>query len=538
MKHLKIGLRLGIAFAVMIVLLVAVALVGVNQLNAQDRQANEVTGDILPKLAAARTLLYISADNARLVRNIVLATDGASMVASKSALDAAQARATEATATLDKLVDTDEGRAIFAAIQVNQRAYRDFTAQVVNLALENENSAATAVLFGAGLRTQTDYVAALQKMVDLQNRFITDGATASHENAVQGMTTMIVVAVVAVIAGVLGAIYMTRSVTGPLGLAVESANRVSNGDLGVAVPEGARDETGLLLNALQRMQQSLLSTVGTVRENAGNVALASAEIAQGNTDLSERTEEQAAALEQTAASMEQLGSTVRQNADNAQQANQLAMQASTSAVVCGDVVGEVVETMKGINESSKRIVDIIAVIDSIAFQTNILALNAAVEAARAGEQGRGFAVVASEVRNLAQRSADAAKEITALITTSVSKVELGTAQVDRAGASMGEVVSSIRRVADIMGEISAATTEQSQGVAQVSQAVNQMDQATQQNAALVEESAAAAAGLKDQAEALVHAMAVFKLGSHTAAAVANAAGKPAALIGMSRNAYA
>ena len=528
MKHLKIGLRLGIAFAVMILLLAAVALVGVNQLNAQDRQATEVTGDILPKLAAARTLLYISADNARLVRNIILSTDGASMATNKAALDAGQARATEATALLDRLTDTDQGRAVLATIHAHQRAYRDFTSQVVNLALENENSAATAVLFGPGLRTQTDYVASLQKMVDLQNRFITDGATASHDNAVQGMSTMIVVAIVAVIAGVLGAIYMTRSVTVPLGLAVDAANRVSDGDLGIPVPEGARDEMGMLLNALQRMQQSLLSTVGTVRENAGNVALASAEIAQGNTDLSERTEEQAAALEQTAASMEQLGSTVRQNADNAQQANQLAMQASTSAVVCGDVVGEVVETMKGINESSKRIVDIIAVIDSIAFQTNILALNAAVEAARAGEQGRGFAVVASEVRNLAQRSADAAKEITALITTSVSKVELGTAQVDRAGANMGEVVSSIRRVADIMGEISAATTEQSQGVAQVSQAVNQMDQATQQNAALVEESAAAAAGLKDQAEALVHAMAVFKLGSRTAAT----AGKPAPLIGM------
>jgi len=528
MKHLKIGLRLGIAFAVMILLLVAVAWMGINQLRAQDAQSSEVTGDLLPKLKAAQSLLYISADNAGMIRDIVLASDAAQMANSKAALDSSRALAGQTTELLERLADSDAELAVFARIASTQHAYRAFTDDVIQRAYENSDNAATEMLFGEGLQTEAAYVSALKEMVDLQDRLILTGAESTHANVTQGVTTMLIVAAVAVLAGLFGAIYMTRSVTVPLGLAVQSANRVSDGDLGEPVPDGARDETGLLLNALQRMQQSLLATVGTVRENAGNVALASAEIAQGNTDLSERTEEQAAALEQTAASMEQLGSTVRQNADNAQQANQLAMHASTSAVVCGDVVGEVVETMKGINESSKRIVDIIAVIDSIAFQTNILALNAAVEAARAGEQGRGFAVVASEVRNLAQRSADAAKEITSLITTSVSKVELGTAQVDRAGASMGEVVSSIRRVADIMGEISAATTEQSQGVAQVSQAVNQMDQATQQNAALVEESAAAAAGLKDQADALVQAMAVFKLGSHTAAT----AGKRTTLIGM------
>ena len=290
-----------------------------------------------------------------------------------------------------------------------------------------------------------------------------------------------------------------------------TAERVRDGDFTQPVLDRAHDEFSPLLGSLADMQSALSKVVSTVRGNAQSVATASAQIAQGNQDLSQRTEEQASALEQTAASMEQLGSTVQQNADNARQANQLAQRASTVAVQGGEVVGDVVQTMKGINDSSRRIADIIGVIDSIAFQTNILALNAAVEAARAGEQGRGFAVVASEVRTLAQRSAEAAKEIKTLITASVEQVEQGTALVDKAGTTMQEVVGSIRRVTDIMGEISAASTEQSAGVAQVGQAVSQMDQVTQQNAALVEESAAAAESLKTQAEQLVQAVALFKL---------------------------
>jgi len=261
------------------------------------------------------------------------------------------------------------------------------------------------------------------------------------------------------------------------------------------------------------MRDNLAHVVSGVRGNAQGVASASSEIASGNHDLSIRTEEQASALQQTAASMEELSSTVKQNADNARAANQLAMSASTVAGQGGDVVAEVVTTMKGINDSSKKIADIISVIDGIAFQTNILALNAAVEAARAGEQGRGFAVVAGEVRSLAQRSAEAAKEIKALITTSVERVEQGTQLVDKAGATMTEVVSAIQRVTDIMGEISAASSEQSTGVSQVGDAVTQMDQVTQQNAALVEEMAAAAGSLSQQADALVGAVAVFKLSS-------------------------
>jgi len=295
------------------------------------------------------------------------------------------------------------------------------------------------------------------------------------------------------------------------------ASRVAQGDLSQAIALRSGDASSMMAQ-LQRMQESLVSLVSNVRQGSEGLATASAEIAQGNNDLSARTEQQASALEQTAASMEELGATVKQNADNARQANQLAQSASTVAVRGGEVVAQVVDTMKGINDSSRKIADIISVIDGIAFQTNILALNAAVEAARAGEQGRGFAVVASEVRSLAGRSAEAAKEIKNLISVSVERVEQGTALVDQAGITMTEVVGSIKRVTDLMGEISSASDEQAQGVAQVGEAVMQMDQVTQQNAALVEEMAAAASSLKSQAEELVQTVAVFNLGGQEHAA--------------------
>ena len=293
--------------------------------------------------------------------------------------------------------------------------------------------------------------------------------------------------------------------------ATDVTHRIARGDLTTAVALHSGDQSSLLF-AIKSMREDLAGIVGRVREGSEGVATASAEIAQGNIDLSARTESQASTLQQTAASMIELSTTVGQNADKAREANQLARAASLVAVHGGEVVGQVVETMRGINDASKKIADIIGVIDGIAFQTNILALNAAVEAARAGEQGRGFAVVATEVRSLAGRSADAAKEIKQLIGASVERVEQGSNLVDRAGVTMGEVVNSIRRVTDLIGEISAASDEQSHGVAQVGEAVSQMDQVTQQNAALVEEMAAAASGLKSQAQELVHTVAVFKLG--------------------------
>ena len=316
--------------------------------------------------------------------------------------------------------------------------------------------------------------------------------------------------------------HLSRSIGRQLGAEPQDAARlarsVAAGDLATRV-EPVRGDGSSLMARLQEMQASLAKVVTAVRRNADSVATAAARIAAGNNDLSERTEQQAAALEQTAASLEQLGTTVRQNAEHARQANQLALGASGVAAKGGEVVGQVVHTMKGIHDASRRIADIIGVIDGIAFQTNLLALNAAVEAARAGEQGRGFAVVAAEVRGLAQRSAEAAKEIKGLIGTSVERVSQGSTLVDQAGTTMTEIVTAIQRVADIMGEISAAGTEQSAGVAQVGQALSRMDQATQQNAALVEHSAAAAESLRQQALQLVQTVAVFQLGPAEAAPV-------------------
>jgi methyl-accepting chemotaxis protein len=355
------------------------------------------------------------------------------------------------------------------------------------------------------------YLESLDKFVLAQEQQ-RDGARAALE-AVRKQLTLVAIASVVVVfgLGIFLAWTLVHSITQPLDRAVSLAQSIAGGDLTQSIHDERKDEFGVLMRAQSDMVAKLRELVTQVRGGVESVSTASAEIASGNHDLSARTEGQASALEQTAASMDELSSTVKQNADNARQANQLAMSASTVAVKGGEVVGQVVQTMKGINEASRKISDIIGVIDGIAFQTNILALNAAVEAARAGEQGRGFAVVATEVRSLAGRSAEAAKEIKSLIGASVERVEQGTALVDQAGTTMTEVVGSIRRVTDIMGEISAASNEQAQGVAQVGEAVTQMDRATQQNAALVEQMAAAASSLKGQAQDLVQAVSTFKL---------------------------
>ena len=350
-------------------------------------------------------------------------------------------------------------------------------------------------------------------------------AKKEYAAAVSSYETIRWVSLSAIVAGVLLAfsfgLALVRGISRSLQQAMDATQAVAQGDLSHRIEVHGSDEVAQLLSSLSTMQDSLTKVVTNVRQGSESVSTASAEIASGNHDLSARTESQASALQQTAASMEQLSSTVKQNADNARQANQLAQSASTVAVRGGEVVAQVVDTMKHINDSSKRINDIISVIDGIAFQTNILALNAAVEAARAGEQGRGFAVVASEVRSLAGRSAEAAKEIKNLIGASVERVEHGNILVEQAGVTMTEVVSSIRRVTDIMGEISAASNEQSLGVSQVGEAITQMDQATQQNAALVEEMAAAASSLQTQAQDLVGTVAVFKLSGNAVAKLAH-----------------
>ncbi|MBI2225902.1 MAG: Tar ligand binding domain-containing protein [Betaproteobacteria bacterium] len=352
-----------------------------------------------------------------------------------------------------------------------------------------------------------------------------DVAKQEYDQAQSRYATIRNVSLAAMTLGVLLALvvgfFLVRAIVVPLNEAIAVANAVASGDLTSRIEAHTTNETGRLLQALKLMNENLVNLAGEVRSSTDSITTASKEIASGNADLSQRTEEQASSLEETASSMEELTSTVKQNAENAKQANQLAASASEVAVKGGAVVGKVVDTMSSINESSKKIVDIIGVIDGIAFQTNILALNAAVEAARAGEQGRGFAVVATEVRNLAQRSAAAAKEIKALIGDSVEKVGTGTKLVDEAGKTMDEIVSSVKRVTDIMAEISAASQEQSSGIEQVNQAVMQMDEVTQQNAALVEEAAAAAESMQEQAQNLTQAVSVFKLahGQQTRAAL-------------------
>ncbi|MFN3617140.1 MAG: methyl-accepting chemotaxis protein [Aquabacterium sp.] len=410
-----------------------------------------------------------------------------------------------------KLITTDQERALYDKFDNEWKQYKAVHDKLINLSRQNLNEEARNMLGGESRRAFRAASATLLELVNLNHeggdRAGSD-ASAAYDSA---RWTMAAVGLVAVVVAVVLSITLTRSITAPLAEAVALAERVAAGDLTSRADVRRGDEFGDLLRAMGRMTVSLSELVGRVRSSTDSIATAASQIASGNADLSQRTEEQASALQQTASTMEELGSTVRLNADSAQHADQLARDASAVAGQGGDVVSQVVGTMKDIHDSSRKIADIISVIDGIAFQTNILALNAAVEAARAGEQGRGFAVVAGEVRTLAQRSAEAAKEIKGLITASVQRVEAGTALADRAGSTMNDVVAAIRRVTDIMGEIATSSAEQSNAVSQVGDAVSQMDQVTQQNAALVEQSAAAAASLRHQAETLVEAISVFKI---------------------------
>jgi methyl-accepting chemotaxis protein len=512
MNRLKLGLRLSIGFGVMIALILIIAIVSVTRMAEQSRTTDEIIRAGYPKVNAVQTISYLVMDRARLIRNLILQTDAAQKTAAKDSMDQDRALISEQMALLEKTMVTDEGKSLLKAMGSARAEYGPFVDDVVALATQGKTAEASELLFGERYKTQGAYLASLSAMLKFQEDNM--AKSGQHAADVYGQASLLVVAAtcMAVLMGMALAYFVTRSITVPLGHAVAATDRVANGDLSVPIESPSQDETGLLLSALQRMQQNLALTVSRVRSCSDNVATASSEIAQGNQDLSGRTESQASALQETAAAMEELGSTVRANADNARQANQLAQTASSVAVKGGHVVSQVVDTMQGINDASKKIFDIISVIDGIAFQTNILALNAAVEAARAGEQGRGFAVVASEVRSLAGRSADAAREIKSLINASVERVEQGTALVDQAGVTMGELVSSIRKVTNIMGEISAASGEQAAGVTQIGDAVTQMDTATQQNAALVEQMAAAASSLNHQSQDMVQAVAVFKLG--------------------------
>ncbi|RVU43721.1 methyl-accepting chemotaxis protein [Rubrivivax rivuli] len=446
------------------------------------------------------------------VRHAMLSRSPEELAATLADIGEKRRQIEQLMADYERAITTGKGRKLFRQLEPAIAGFWQTGGANLKLVQDGQRAEAFAFLVEKTIPARNLVLQQAEAMVQYQRGMLEDELAGVSREGAATLRVLAVLVAAAMVGLTLFAWRFVALLQRRLAASRAVADRVRDGDLTQPVLDTARDEFSPLLNALQQMQDSLAHVVGTVRQSADGVATASTEISTGNHDLSRRTEQQASSLQQTAASMEQLGGTVRQNADNARQANQLAQGASRVALEGGQVVAEVVGTMKGIHDSSHRIADIIGTIDGIAFQTNILALNAAVEAARAGDQGRGFAVVAGEVRTLAQRSAEAAREIKGLITASVEQVAHGNTLAERAGGTMDQVVAAIQRVTDIMGEISAASTEQSSGVNQVGAAVTQMDQVTQQNAALVEQSAAAAESLKQQATQLVQAVAVFKLG--------------------------
>ncbi|SDF27864.1 methyl-accepting chemotaxis protein [Massilia sp. PDC64] len=518
-KHWKIGNRLGGAFGLLLVLLAACIWFGIASLHLLNEGTAKIVDEDYPKTVLAYESLDVVNRNARAMRNMLL-WDKPEEVARER--ETVLQNRNENTVNLDKLaalIKSEEGKIKLKAVQEAREVYRASQQAFLDMMDAGKKQEAASFLLTQVRNDQRGYFDAVRELIKLQDARVLDSGRRAEDTYHTTVRWLMGLAAVALVLGTIVAVWITRSITGPLRQAVDVARTVATGDLSARIEVRSADETGQLLQALRDMNEALVRIVGEVRNGTETIASASHQIASGNADLSSRTEEQASSLEETASSMEELTSTVKQNADNARQANQFAVSASEVAEKGGAVMAEVVDTMGAINESARKIVDIIAVIDGIAFQTNILALNAAVEAARAGEQGRGFAVVASEVRSLAQRSAAAAKEIKALIDNSVQKADAGSRLVDQAGTTMREVVESIRRVADIMGEISAASQEQTEGIGQVQLAVSQMDQTTQQNAALVEEAAAASEQLREQAAKLAQTVAVFKLdGAHDRAA--------------------
>ena len=517
LAKMKVGTRLGLGFALVLVLLVAVTVLGIARMAQIQERLDHVinVNNVVTRLVI--DMRGNVSDRITSLRILTLMTDASDMEPEMARIKTQTATYQDTQKKLEEkfaIESTPEEKALLASIKEYEAAAMPAIAKASALWMANDAEGATRVMIKEIRPVQKKWMEALEQLATLEDKLNEQMQSDARKAFDSARLFMIILGVLAVAMGVAAALVITRGLLKQLGgepdYTASIAGSIANGDLSIGIHTQPSDNSSLLAE-MKEMRNSLVGIVGQVRVGTETIGTASREIADGNIDLSSRTEMQASALEKTASAMEELTSTVKQNADNAREANKLAATASDVALKGGSVVSQVVDTMSSINESAKKIVDIIGVIDGIAFQTNILALNAAVEAARAGEQGRGFAVVASEVRNLAQRSAGAAKEIKILIDDSAEKTERGTRLVGQAGVTMGEVVDSVRRVTDIMSEIASASQEQSAGIEQVNLSIIEMDGMTQQNAALVEQAAAAAQSLQDQAAELAHVVSIFKL---------------------------
>jgi len=525
--HLSVGRRLGLGFTLILILTLITTLMALSRLSHVATSTRELLNDPL-------TTERLVSDWYRNIHTGIRRTSAIAKSSDPSLnafFKADQEESTQSSAALQKAIEahmnTDKEKSLFKEIGEARKVYVEGREKVLTLKKEDKADEANQALEQIFIPASVNYIKKIEELLKFEREQI-DQTGADIESSYQSSRTiMIILSLIAVSLSAALAWIITRSITTPLIEATAVAKRMAQGDLTQTVTNQRQDEIGELVDAINGINTGLSYVIADVRQGTETIHVAASEIAAGNADLSSRTESQAGSLEETASSMEELTSTVRQNADNARQANQLVVTASGVAVKGGSVVEQVVTTMGSIKESSNKIVDIISVIDGIAFQTNILALNAAVEAARAGEQGRGFAVVASEVRSLAQRSASAAKEIKTLIDDSVEKVDFGSKLVDTAGMTMKEIVSSVQHVADIMAEISSASQEQSSGIEQVNIAINEMDQMTQQNAALVEQAAAAAESMRDQSTKLSQVVAQFRLSDEHNAKLTATINKPA-----------
>lgn len=520
LNNIGIGLRLALGFGLLLLLTIIANVVAIIQFSQVKAINTRIIEQDWIKAEAASTINATTRAQVRRTFEIVLATDPTQIARADEYIESNKKIIVDAFAILEKLVALPEGKALVASIRQKREFYVTSFTRVRQLVSEGKREEAIALINSETLPAIDAMQAPITALADLQKKIVVASSAEAQKHINFARQLMIGLAILGLLIGVIAARLITRSITRPVEQALDLAQRVAEGDLTGSVQARGNDELGRLLQALQTMNGSLVRIVGDVRNGAETISTATTQIAAGNLDLSQRTEEQAAALEQTAASLEQLGATVKQNFEGSQQANRVAGAAAEVAVRGGTVVSQVIHTMEAINASSRKIADIIGVIDGIAFQTNILALNAAVEAARAGDQGRGFAVVASEVRSLAGRSAIAAKEIKGLIEASVGNVAQGCKLVEQAGSTMNEIVVNVRRVTDIMGELTASAGEQSSGIDQINQAVGQMDQVTQGNAALVEEAAAAAQSLDSQAKLLVQTVSVFRIDSERGRALA------------------